>query len=91
MLTRLKELVEQLSRQTLEEARDTTRRDIVLEAHALVMAMDRGEFVIVVEGNPCDGFTFTGPWADAQDADDYLQNRKGDWWIAKLHSPLPGA
>lgn len=44
---------------------------------------------IIVQGNPLDGFTFTGPFAGPVTAVEYADdaNLKGEWWIAPLHPP----
>lgn len=41
---------------------------------------------IVVLGDPVDGFTYYGPFADYDDAMEYAQTECGEcsWWIAPL-------
>jgi len=44
---------------------------------------------IIVSGNPCDGFTFYGPYNDANEAGDVARDdmRLDNWWIAALQPP----
>lgn len=43
---------------------------------------------IVVSGNPCDGFDFTGPFASAELANEWAEDvlKRETWWVAELHS-----
>jgi hypothetical protein len=45
--------------------------------------------VILVSGNPIQGFTFTGPFESAAAARQYAdENMQGmDWWTACLDAP----
>lgn len=43
---------------------------------------------IIVSGNPVNGFDFTGPFAEHDDAGSYAVNAiEADWCIARLHPP----
>lgn len=42
---------------------------------------------LIIEGNPVDGFTFTGPFDSRDDAIDAGQNLPADWWVADLLPP----
>ena len=45
---------------------------------------------IIVTGNPVDGFTFIGPYSDANEAANAASNDhhiNGDWWISKIERP----
>jgi hypothetical protein len=40
---------------------------------------------IVIEGDPVDGFTFTGPFKDVEDAIFYGEGLGVEWWIGYLN------
>lgn len=42
---------------------------------------------VIVQGNPMDGFTFTGPFLGPLSAVEHADNEKldGEWWVAPLH------
>jgi len=44
---------------------------------------------IGVYGNPIDGLTFTGPFADEDTAIEHMENGYSEdvWWIAELNEP----
>lgn len=46
-----------------------------------------GKPLIVIMGNPVDGFTFTGPFTDTDDATDWVDTYGDDWWTAPLDTP----
>lgn len=87
MLTRLKELRDQLLRQKIGEAKEVTRRDIVLEALNLINKWESGSLCVVVVGNPLDGLEFVGPFASEHDASDFVPMRGEDSWVAPLLAP----
>jgi len=41
---------------------------------------------ILVYGNPIDGLSFVGPFADVGDANNYgdIYHRHDDWWVVAL-------
>lgn len=42
----------------------------------------------IITGNPVDGLTFVGPFADDQTAQEYGDRWcAGDWWVADLEDP----
>ena len=45
--------------------------------------------VIIITGNPVDGFTFIGPFNDSEEADAYaVEKLRGEeWWIADMSEP----
>jgi hypothetical protein len=45
------------------------------------------EQYIVVCGNPVDGFTYVGPFADHDTAENAGDRIDQDWWIAELEAP----
>lgn len=47
---------------------------------------------IVIYGNPVDGFTHVGPFANRDDAVAYAEDEpyNGNWWIAMLDAPAQG-
>jgi len=52
--------------------------------------MDRDKKWLLVEGNPVDGFTYTGPFDSHEDAVNEAENgadHDGDWWIAPMLRP----
>ena len=44
------------------------------------------ESFILVYGNPIDGLSFVGPFADAEDANNYgdIHHGHDDWWVVAL-------
>jgi hypothetical protein len=42
---------------------------------------------LVMCGNPCDGLSFTGPFESAEDASEYADTLKCEWWIASMEAP----
>ena len=46
--------------------------------------------MILVHGNPVDGFSFVGPFEDTEQAVEYAENnlRGSEWWIAECSAPL---
>lgn len=42
---------------------------------------------MMVEGNPVDGFSFTGPFESNEAAWQYAEGQGGDWWLARLEEP----
>jgi hypothetical protein len=44
--------------------------------------------IIIVAGNPVDGFEFYGPFESEEDAAAWAEHgQPGDWWIARVHTP----
>ena len=44
--------------------------------------------LLVVTGNPVDGFSHVGPFEDYETASEYADRRMdSDWWIVPLNSP----
>jgi len=46
-------------------------------------------FVVLI-GNPIDGSAIYGPFATAQDAEDWADGAQDDYWIVPLQSPTEG-
>lgn len=42
---------------------------------------------IIAKGNPIDGFEFTGPFNDRDDAVEYGDSVASDWWVAEMDEP----
>ena len=43
---------------------------------------------VIVNGNPVDGLTITGPFPRATDAVDHASTfLEADWWVAPVHAP----
>lgn len=44
---------------------------------------------VIIAGNPVDGFTVTGPFADESAATEYAEqyDATGYWWLAPLQTP----
>ena len=42
---------------------------------------------MIITGNPIDGLTFFGPFADKDAALDWGAGSGGDWWLATLEAP----
>lgn len=53
---------------------------------------DQSALHIVITGNPVDGFTYHGPFADFDAASDWTEGESAadcDWWIAPLEAVAP--
>ena len=42
---------------------------------------------IVITGTPSDGFRYTGPFDNEEDAINYIEYSKFDWWIDEIKEP----
>lgn len=45
---------------------------------------------VLVEGNPVDGFTYTGPFNSSEEAVEYADDgvcTTADWWVAEMEFP----
>ena len=45
---------------------------------------------IVIYGNPIDGISFVGPFADNDEANTFADNSDGDWWVSSIDAPPDG-
>ncbi len=44
---------------------------------------------VVVVGNPIDGIQIFGPFDHINDAIEWTESLKGEWWIVTLEEPHP--
>lgn len=42
---------------------------------------------ILIQGNPVEGFVYTGPFETREDVISAAEDNGGDWWITQLVSP----
>jgi hypothetical protein len=44
---------------------------------------------VVITGNPCDGFSYHGPFRNCDDANDWADDklRGQEWWTAEMSTP----